>query len=73
MRKTDFQMEEDLRGSLRSIKPSNDIGDLITERYDTVFRKNLLVPEPKTGDDRKRSRKTRFKWHKSKGNLAVKL
>ena len=45
MRKTDFQTEEELSGNLRTLKPQGK-GDLITERYDSIFRRNLMEYEP---------------------------
>ena len=39
---------------------------LLEERFDGIFRRNLLAPEAKEGDDRKRNKKAYFKYHKSK-------
>ncbi len=69
MRKTDFQMEKDLSGSLRSMKPLGSTS-LLEDRFDSVYRRNLLAPEAKDGDHRRRSRKTKFKFHNSKAEHA---
>lgn len=67
MRKTEFQSEEELAGSLRALKAKATPADLLVERYDSIFRRNLVEPEAPIGGDRKRNRKAKFKWHNSKG------
>lgn len=65
MRKTDFQPEEDLSGNLRTIKPIG-ADNMLEERFDSIFRRNLLAPDAKEGDDKKRVRKAKYKFHLSK-------
>jgi len=59
---------------LRKIKPYG-IGDIAQERFDSVFRRNLLATEkPQLGGDKKRIKKAKFKWHEStKGKLIEKM
>mmetsp|Transcript_10132 Transcript_10132/g.7603 ORF Transcript_10132/g.7603 Transcript_10132/m.7603 type:complete len:88 (-) Transcript_10132:53-316(-) len=64
MRKTDFQLESELSGSLRQMKNQNS---LLEERFDDLFRRNLLAPEAKVGDSKKRLKKAQYKFHKSRG------
>lgn len=71
MRKTEFQTEEELAGSLRTIRAKATPADLLVERYDSIFRRNLLEPEVPIGGDRKRSRKAKFKWHNSRGGTGA--
>ena len=74
MRKTEFQTEEELAGSLRTIRSKATPADLLVDRYDSVFRRNLVEPEAPIGGDRKRNRKAKYKWHNSKGgSMAEKL
>ena len=71
MRKTDFQDEEELAGSLRTIKTKATPADLLVERYDSVFRRNLIEPEVPIGGDRRRSGKAKYKWHNSRGGTGA--
>jgi len=71
MRKTDYQTEEELAGSLRTIKAKATPADLLVERYDSVFRRNLIEPEMPLGGDKKRNRKAKYKWHNSKGGTGA--
>lgn len=57
MRKTDFQTEDELSGSLRTIKAKATPADLLLDRYDSVFRRNLLAPDVPLGGDRRRTGK----------------
>ena len=72
MRKTDFQMEDELAGNLRTIKPHGP-GDLLFDRYDSVFRRNMIEPEMPTTENKKRVDKAKFKWHNKGGKAAEKL
>lgn len=65
-------MESDLSGNLRSMKPLGG-ASLIEDRFDSVFRRNLLAPEAKEGDHKRRSRKAKFKFHNSKAEHAGEL
>jgi hypothetical protein len=44
---------------------------LLVERYDSIFRRNLIEPEMPLGGDKKRSRKGKYKWHNSKGGTGA--
>ena len=67
MRKTEFQTEEELAGSLRTVRIKATPADLLVDRYDSIFRRNLIAPEAPIGGDRKRGGKAKFKWHNSRG------
>jgi hypothetical protein len=71
MRKTDFQTEDELAGSLRTIRAKATPADLLIDRYDSVFRRNLIEPEMPLGGDKKRNRKGKYKWHNSKGGTGA--
>lgn len=71
MRKTDFQTEDELAGSLRTIRAKATPADLLVDRYDSVFRRNLIEPEMPIGGDRRRTRKGKYKWHNSKGGTGA--
>jgi hypothetical protein len=71
MRKTEFQTEEEVAGNLRTAKPKGTPADLLIERYDSIFRRNLVEPEMPLGGDKKRSRKGKYKWHNSKGGTGA--
>lgn len=71
MRKTVFQTEDELAGSLRTIRAKATPSDLLIERYDSVFRRNLIEPEMPIGGDKRRTRKGKYKWHNSKGGTGA--
>lgn len=71
MRKTDFQTEDELAGSLRTARSKGTVADLIVERYDSVFRRNLIEPDMPLGGDKKRARKGKYKWHNSRGGTGA--
>ena len=52
MRKTDFQMEDELSGSLRQLKAQGQ-DDLLRDRYDSVFRRNLVELDAPTNAEKK--------------------
>jgi hypothetical protein len=56
---------------LRTIKAKATPADLLVDRYDSVFRRNLIEPEVPIGGDRKRSGKAKYKWHNSKGGTGA--
>ena len=66
MRKTDFQLEEELSSNLRNVKPKGP-ADLLQDRFDSVFRRNMLAPEAPSTESKKRFLKAKYKWHSSKG------
>ena len=59
-------MEDELAGNLRAIKPMGP-ADLLVDRYDTVFRRNLIEPEAPEDADKKRVKKAKYKWHNREG------
>ena len=71
MKKTEFQTEEELAGSLRTIKSKATPADLLVDRWDSVFRRNLIELDAPIGGDRKRSGKAKFKWHNSRGGTGA--
>ena len=40
-RKQDYQLEDDLAGNLRKLKPLGS-DQLLQDRYDSIFRRNLI-------------------------------
>jgi len=52
-RKQDFQLEDDLSANLRQLKPlGND--SLLGDRFDSIFRRNLVEPDAPTPGEKKR-------------------
>ena len=66
MRKTDFQLEEELAPSLRQLKIQG-ADDVLRERYDSVFRRNLVELDAPTKADKKRVKKHWFKFKERQG------
>ena len=71
MKKTEFQTEEELAASLRTIRVKATPADLLVDRYDSIFRRNLIEPDMPIGGDKKRNRKSKFKWHNSRGGTGA--
>uniref|UniRef100_A0A7S3FY67 Ribosome biogenesis protein NOP53 n=1 Tax=Strombidium rassoulzadegani TaxID=1082188 RepID=A0A7S3FY67_9SPIT len=72
MRKEDFQMDEDLAENLRKIKPlGND--RLLQDRFDSIFRRNLIEPDAPTQNEKKRVRKLQFKMVNKLGSKEEEL
>lgn len=61
MRKHDYQLEDDLSGNLRQMKPLGN-GNLLDDRFDSIFRRNLLEPNAHDNLDKKRIRKIKYKF-----------
>ena len=61
MRKTDFQMEEELAPSLRQLK-AQGTDDLLRDRFDSVFRRNLVELDAPTVAEKKRQLKRSYKF-----------
>lgn len=77
MKKTDFQMEDELAGSLREVKPIGK-DDFLRERFDDVFRTNKLDVLDKVNEaEKKRRDRSNFKFKNRSGtgygSLAEKL
>ena len=71
-RKADFQLEEDLAGNLRQLRPLG--GDqLLLDRFDSVFRRNLVEPDAPTQQDKKRQRKQKYKMHNKLGTKSQEI
>ena len=71
-RKDDFQLEEDLAGNLRQIKPvGNDT--LLQERFDGIFRRNMVELDAPTMQEKKRQRKVQYKMYQKVGTKAREL
>ena len=66
MRKTDFQLEDELAGSMREVKAMGQ-SDLLRERFDSVFRRNMVELDAPTTFEKKRQKKAQFKWRKRQG------
>ena len=60
-RKHDYQLEDDLSGNLRQMKPLGN-GNLLDDRFDSIFRRNLLEPNAHDNLDKKRIRKIKYKF-----------
>lgn len=52
-RKEDFQLEEDLSGNLRQLKPIGN-ASLLGDRFDSIFRRNLVEPDAPTQNEKRR-------------------
>ena len=77
MHKTPFQMEDELAGSLRQVKPIGT-DDFFRERFDSVYRRNLLdVVDTVHEQEKKRKIKAAYKFKQRQGaaygTLAEKL
>ena len=76
MRKTDFQMEDELAPSLRQLR-AQGTDDLLRDRFDSVFRRNLVELDAPTVAEKKRQLKRSFKFQARRsqayGNMATKL
>ena len=68
MRKTDFQLEEELSGSLRQLKPQGQ-DDLLREHFDTRFRLGQVELDAPTKSEKKRSVKAQFKFKERRGGV----
>lgn len=76
MRKTDFQLEDELAPSLRQVQPQGT-NDLLHDRFDSIFRRNLVEMDAANNAEKKRRRKIQFKFKDRRGGaygtLAAKL
>lgn len=71
-RKEDFQLEEDLSGNFRTIKPlGNEI--LLGDRFDSIFRRNLVEPDAPANNEKKRQRKLKYKMVTALGTKAAEM
>jgi hypothetical protein len=71
MRKTDFQLEEELAGSLRQLK-STGKDNMLRQSWDDRFRRNLVEADGfQEGEknSRKRSRKVQYKFKARSGGV----
>ncbi|CDW85537.1 UNKNOWN [Stylonychia lemnae] len=66
MKKIEFQTEDELAANLRQLKPQGP-GDLLVDRFDSIFRRRMIEPAEPLNSDRKRLKKQKFKWHQSIG------
>lgn len=66
MRKTDFQLEDELAPSLRQIQPQGT-NDLLHDRFDSIFRRNLVEMDAPNNAEKKRRRKIQFKFKDRRG------
>jgi len=76
MRKVDFQLEEELAGSLREVRAVGK-DDFMRDRFDSVYRTNKLDPLDHVHEsERKRKIKSSFKFKQRSGvygTVAAKL
>lgn len=71
-RKLDYQLEDELSGNLRQMKPmGNDV--LLQDRFDSIFRRNLVEPDAPTMAEKKRQRKVSYKMFDRIGNKAMEI
>ena len=71
-RKSDFQLQEDLTGNLRQMKPlGNDM--LVEDRFDSIFRRNLVEPDAPTNAEKLRQKKLKYKWRGAVGEKTQEL
>lgn len=59
-------MEDELAGSIREIKPVGQ-ADLLRERFDSVFRRNMVEPDAPWEFDKKRQKKQKYKFKARQG------
>ena len=59
-RKQDFQLEDDLPGNLRKLKPLGS-DQLLQDRFDSIFRRNMIEMDAPTQNEKLRQRKAKFK------------
>ena len=71
-RKQDFQLEDDLSGNLRQLKPIGN-ASLLGDRFDSIFRRNLVEPDAPTQNEKRRQRKLKFKMINARGTKAERL
>ena len=70
MRKNDYQLEDDLSGNLRQMKPLGN-ASLLDDRFDSIFRRNLIEPNAHDNLDKKRIRKIKYKFTNRIGSKTV--
>ena len=68
MRKEDFQLEDELTGSLRQLR-STGKNSMIREKFDDFFRRNLVEMDAPTEGEKKRQRKQRYKLKARRGGI----
>ena len=68
MRKTDFQLEDELAGSLRQLRGEGQ-ADLLRDRFDSVFRRNMVEMDAPTVAEKKRQKKMRYKFKDRHGGV----
>ena len=71
-RKLEYQLEDELSGNLRQLKPcGNDL--LIEDRYDSIYRRNFVELDAPTKADKLRQKKLKYKWRVSQGSKTQEL
>ena len=65
-------MQEELAGNLRQLKPLGS-GLLLQDRFDSVFRRNLVEPDAPTQNEKRRQRKQRYKTTQQVGSVTREL
>ncbi len=70
MRKQDYILEDDLSGNLRQMKPLGNTS-LLEDRFDSVFRRNLIEPNAHDNLDKKRIRKIKYKFTNRHGGGGI--
>lgn len=60
MRKTDYQLDDELAPSLRQLK-STGTHNMLREKQDDAFRRNLIEMDAPTEGEKKRQRKRQYK------------
>lgn len=69
MKKTDFQLEDDLAGSLRELRAQNH-DDLLRDRFDSIFRQNLVeIEDMELTAKRRREMKAEYKFKQRTGGV----
>ena len=56
---------------MRTIRAKATPADLMVERFDSIFRRNMIEPDVPIGGDRRRGGKAKYKWHNSKGGTGA--
>jgi hypothetical protein len=66
MKKTDFQLEVELDPSLRQLK-AQGTDYLLKDRFDSVFRRNLIEMNAPNEAEKKRQRKLKYQYRERQG------
>ena len=71
-RKIEYQLDSELSGNLRQMRPlGNDL--MLEDRFDSIYRRNLVEPDAPTQGQNRRQKKLKFKMVSKIGSVAEDL